>query len=64
MELSSSSETGNLIQEGEVIFNENPKEGLQEVSKLTDSVISKSQGDQGKVFLRKKYSISRKMDSL
>ena len=34
IELSSSSEIGNIIQEGEVIFKKNPTVGLSEVSKL------------------------------
>ena len=55
IELSSSSEIDNIIQEGEVIFKKNPTVGLPEVSKLTDSAISKRQGDQRKhSFLEKK----------
>ena len=41
IKLSSSSEIDNIIQEGEVIFKKNPTVGLQEVSKLIDSAISK-----------------------
>ena len=41
IELSSSSETDNIIQEGEVIFKENRTVGLPEVSRLIDSAISK-----------------------
>ena len=55
IELSSSSEIDNIIQEGEVIFKKNPTVGLPEVSKLIDSAISKRQGDQRKhSFLEKK----------
>ena len=50
VELSSSSEIDNIIQEGEVIFKKNPTVGLPEVSKLIDSAISKRQGDQRKQF--------------
>ena len=66
IELSSSSEIDNIIQEGEVIFKKNPTVGLLEVSKLTDSAINKRQRDQRKhSFLeKKKYSIKGKMDSL
>ena len=48
LELSSSSEIANIIQEEEVIFKKNSTVGLPEVSKLIDSVISKRQGDQRK----------------
>ena len=55
IKLSSSSEIDNIIQEGEVIFKKNSTVGLQEVSKLIDSAISKRQGDQRKhSFLDKK----------
>ena len=55
IELSSSSEIGNIIQEGDVIFKKNPAAGLPEVSKLINSSISKRQGDQRKhIFLEKK----------
>ena len=66
IELSSSSEIDNIIQEGEVIFKKNPTVGLPEVSKLIDSAINKRQRDQRKhSFLeKKKYSIKGKMDSL
>ena len=65
IELSSSSEIDNIIQEGEVIFKKNPTVGLPEVSKLIDSAINKRQRDQRKHnFLeKKKYSIKGKMDS-
>ena len=43
IELSSSSEMDNIIQEGEVIFKKNPTVGLPEVSKLIDLVINKRQ---------------------
>ena len=62
IELSLSSKIDNIIQEGEVIFKKNPRGGLLEVS---DSVISKRQGDQRKYsFLEKKNSIKEKMDLL
>ena len=65
IELSLSSKIDNIIQEGEVIFQKNPRVGLLEVSKLIDSVISKRQGDQRKYsFLEKKNSIKEKMDLL
>ena len=55
LELSSSSEIDNIIQEEEEIFKKNPTVGLPEVSKLIDSAISKRQGDQRKhSFLEKK----------
>ena len=55
IKLSSSSEIDNIIQKGEVIFRKNPTVGLPEVSTLTDSTISKRQGDQRKYsFLEKK----------
>ena len=54
-ELSSSSEIDIIIKEGEVIFKKNSAVGLTEVSKMTDSAISKRQGDQRKnSFLEKK----------
>ena len=43
IELSSSSEMDNIIQEGEVIFKKNPTVGLPEVSRLIDLVINKRQ---------------------
>ena len=65
IELSSSSEIDNFIQEGEVIFKKNPSAGLPEISKLIGSPISKRQGDQKKhSFLEKKNSTKGKMDSL
>ena len=55
IELGSSREIDTIIQEVEVIFKKNPTVGLPEVSRLTDSAISKRQGDQGKYsFLEKK----------
>ena len=43
------------FQEREVIFKKNLTVGLPEVSKLTDSVMSKRQGDHRKhIFLEKK----------
>ena len=55
IELSSSSEIGNIMQEGEVIFKKNPTVGLSEVSNLIQSAISKRHGDQRKLsFLEKK----------
>ena len=64
-ELSSSSETDNIIQETEVIFKKILTVGLPEVSKVIDSAISKRQGDQRKQFSwEKKYSIKGEMDSL
>ena len=54
-ELSSSSEIDIIIKEGEVVFKKNSAVGLTEVSKMTDSAISKRQGDQRKnSFLEKK----------
>ena len=50
LELSSSSEIDNIVQEEEAIFKKNPAVGLPEVSKLIDSAISKGQVD------RKKHS--------
>ena len=55
MELSSSSEIDNIIQEREVMFKKNSTVGLPEVSRLIDSAISKRQGNQRKhSFLEKK----------
>ena len=48
VELSSSSEIGNIIQEGEAIFKKNPTGELPEVSRVIDSAISRRQGDQRK----------------
>ena len=59
IEFSSSSEIDKIIQEGEVIFKENPTLGLPEVSQLIDSAISKRQEDQRK----HSYYIKGKMDS-
>ena len=60
IELNSSSEIDNIVQEEEeeeeeVIFKKKPTVGLPEVSQLTESAISKRQGDQRKhSFLEKK----------
>ena len=55
IELNSSSEIDNIVQEGEVIFKRNPTVGLPKVSQLIESAISKRQGDQRKhSFLEKK----------
>ena len=57
IELSSSSETGNINQEGEVMFKNHTTVGLPEVSRPIDSMINKRQGDQRKrIFLEKKNS--------
>ena len=66
LELSSSSKIDNIIQDEEEIFKKPDTVGLPEVSKLTDSAISKRQGDRRKhSFLeRKKYCIKGKIDSL
>ena len=65
IELSSSSEIDNIIQEGEVIFKKNSTLGLPEVSKLIDSVISKTRRPKETQFSwDKKYPIKGKMDSL
>ena len=48
IELNSSGEIYNIIQEGEVIFKKNPTADLPELSRLIDSAISKRQGDQRK----------------
>ena len=63
IELSSSSEIDNTIQEGVVIFKKNATVGLPEVSKLIDSAISRRQGDESKhSFLeKKKYFMKWKM---
>ena len=64
MELISSSEIDNIIQEGEVIFRKSLTVGSPEESKLIDSVINKRQGDQRKhSFHEDKNSITGKMDS-
>ena len=55
IELSSSSEIDNTIQEGVVIFKKNATVSLPEVSKLIDSAISRRQGDRRKhSFLERK----------
>ena len=62
IEFSPSSEIGNIIQEGEVIFKKKTTVSLLEEPKLIDSVISKRQGDQRKhSFLEKK--ILHKMEN-
>ena len=63
IELSSSSEIDNTIQEGVVIFKKNATVSLPEVSKLIDSAISRRQGDESKHnFLeKKKYFMKWKM---
>ena len=43
IELSSSSEIDNIIQEGEVIFKKNPKVGLPEVSRLINLAITEKE---------------------
>ena len=48
MELRLSSEIGNIIQEGEVIFKKNTAVSFPEVSKLADSALCKRQGDSRK----------------
>ena len=64
IELRSSSEIDNIIQEGEVIFRKSLTVGSPEESKLIDSVINKRQGDQRKhSFHEDKNSITGKMDS-
>ena len=55
IELSSSSEIENIIQEEEVIFKKNPTVVLPEVSnRLIDSAMSKRQGDQREYDIQKK----------
>ena len=55
IELSSSSENDNIIQEEEVIFKKESTVRLPDVSKLTDSVMRKRQENQRKhSFLEKK----------
>ena len=54
--LSSSVETENIIQEGEVIFRKNSTVDLPEVSKLIDSAIRKRQGDQRKQCFHEKQN--------
>ena len=55
IQLSSPTETDNIIQEQEVTFKKNPTAGLPEVSELINSAISKRPGDQRKnSFLEKK----------
>ena len=65
IELSSSSENDNIIQEGEVIFKRKSTVRLPDVSKLTNSVMRKRQGDQRKhSFLEKKKLHKSQMDSV
>ena len=60
IELNSSSEIGNIIQEGKVILKKKPTVGLPEVYRLIDSAISKRQGDERKhIFLEKKIHHKR-----
>ena len=60
IELSSSSEIVNIIQEREEIFKKTTTVGLPEVSKMIDSAINKSQRDQRKHnFLEKKKLYKR-----
>ena len=55
IELTSSSEIDNIIQDEEVIFLKNPTVGLRKISKLIDSALSRIQGDQRKhSFVEKK----------
>ena len=48
IELSSSTEIDNIIQEREVIFSKTPTVGFPEESSLIDSAINKRLGDQRK----------------
>ena len=65
LELSSSSEIANIIQEEEVIFKKNSTVGLPEVSKLIDSGISKRQGDRRKHnFLESKKILHKRENGL
>ena len=60
-ELGSSSEIGNIVQEGEVIFKKKPTVSLPVVSKLIDSAINKRQRDQTKhSFLEKKKLLHKR----
>ena len=60
IELSSSSEIDNIIQEEEVIFKKNPTVDLPEVSRLTDSAISNKQGEQRKHSFIKKEILHKR----
>ena len=61
IQLSSSIEIDNIIQEEEVIFKKNPIVGLPEVSILIDPAISKRQRDQRKhSFLEKKKILHKR----
>ena len=61
LELSSSSEVENIIQEEEAIFKKNHTEGLPDVFKLIESAISKRQRDQRKhSFLERKKILHKK----
>ena len=61
--LSSSSETDNIIQEGQVIFQKNSIVSLPEVFKLIDSAISKRQGDRRKLSFLERKKIQHKRDN-
>ena len=63
IELSSSSEIDNTIQEGVVIFKKNATVGLPEVSKLIDSAISRRQGDKSKHSFLEKKKILHEMEN-
>ena len=61
IELSSSSEIDNVIQEGEVMFKKNLTVGLPEVSMLIDSAISKRQRERRKhSFLERKKILHKR----
>ena len=61
LELSSSSEVENIIQEEEAVFKKNHTVGLPDVSKLIESAISKRQRDQRKhSFLERKKILHKK----
>ena len=66
IELSSSSEIGNIIQKGEVIFKENPQSVYQKyLSQLTQQQARHKVTKGNTVFLiKKKCSIKEKTDSL
>ena len=50
----------NIIHEGEVIFKKKPTVGLPEVSKLIDSEMSKTQGNQRKHSLLEKKMLHKR----
>ena len=61
IELRSSSDIDNIIQEGEIIFKESPALALPEVSKLINSAINSRQGGQRKhSYFDKKNIIHKK----